>query len=372
MAAARKQKKLLFSASPVIDLTADGDAATAEEDSGISSQEEKRKAAAGLHKPSRIPIAPIFKKGKRPIRLLLIRHAHTQGYHLPNTPLSADGVQQALELGATLATHTFDAVIVSPLMRALQTACIALGRYQQILQVHAAANRTVKHPPTPPLSGALPPTLSSLARALGNHAAAKRSENQHVIQQSAGASGSSAASFAAAASGTAGPAVRVVVAPVLREALGTMGDVGQYGETAVTRLSSALARRSRTEADRRPAAAAGGVGSQGVDPSTVLPWCDEELLEQQLQPLPWGWWLSKDGRPPPFKGKEGGDRGHGMSIEPRSQLLTRVGLFRKALTRLPAHVTCVAVVSHNHFLKAFSGARKGWMFTQLKEEVVEV
>ena len=366
----KKQSRIPFSSVPVIDLTADDDSQQAGQAADPGQTSPVKAGPQRVPKRARASIAPIFKKGKRSIRLLLIRHAHTQGYHIPNTPLSADGVQQAIELGTLLAEHDFQAVIVSPLMRAMQTACIALGQYESELR-----GRGDEAPPYTPLTAALPASLASLARALGNHAAAKRSENQAVLSEpavAAAAGGSTAAAVPACDAACASRHVPVVVAPVIREALGTAGDVGQGGKTAAVRLSAALARRARTERDKRSQGCCGGDDRGTVDPGTVQPWVNDDLLLSQLGVLPWGWWLDKAGKPPPSKVAEGGDKGTGMSIEPRSELLARVGLFRKALARLPPHVTSVAVVSHNHFLKAFSGSRKGWFFTQLKEETVEV
>ena len=90
---------------------------------------------------------------KRSFRILLIRHAKTQGYSKRNTPLSQLGVQQAIHLGQfVLSQHSVDAVVTSPLLRALQTTCIALGAAQRV----ARANPELS-PPSEAAAASAPP-----------------------------------------------------------------------------------------------------------------------------------------------------------------------------------------------------------------------
>lgn len=72
-------------------------------------------------------VAPMFRAvAERPPRrtLILLRHAVTQGYHLRDTPLSAEGARAARATRVFTAARP-DVVVCSPLTRALQTLLLA-------------------------------------------------------------------------------------------------------------------------------------------------------------------------------------------------------------------------------------------------------
>lgn len=100
-------------------------------------------AAASPPPPQPSPprrLAPLFTAAgapqPKPKRLILIRHGVTEGYHIIDTPLSPEGRRQAAALGVGCEhLRQLDAVVVSPLRRALQTAVLALGQAWELQPV---------------------------------------------------------------------------------------------------------------------------------------------------------------------------------------------------------------------------------------------
>lgn len=357
-----------------------------------------------------VPLAPIFAPGKRVVRLLLIRHAETQGYGIRNTPISHWGVQQSLTLAGTLQEYEVDLLVVSPLMRALQTACLALsGRSDAAtpstsaaLQQQAAAEAAAAgaaggdaaagaEAPVATASahgvplaacratGEVPGELHSFVRAQGAFGAAKEFSRRDALRKlvAAGHLTPEAAQEQGAHplpdASDGAPVVPVVVSPLVREALNCVGDAGEDGATVSERLSGALADSTRTEVRAGGRGRAVEATSPGyVRPADAAPWSDD-ALHTQLATLPEHWWLSHAGKADiaaKLDPATGRPRQH--ITENSASCRKRAGAFRKSLARLPRHVRTVAVVAHSHWLKSFLGVRKGWAFTQLKVEHVEV
>lgn len=87
---------------------------------------------AGAASTPRNDIAPLFQRSASR-QLICIRHGHTLGYHAVDTGLSEEGRSQAASLLHTVpSVADVDAIICSPLTRAMLTCCIAFAAHKHV------------------------------------------------------------------------------------------------------------------------------------------------------------------------------------------------------------------------------------------------
>ena len=309
------------------------------------SEEEVKGAAPGVASSRHPPVHHFFRKQseKRKLKLLLVRHSHTQGYDRLNTPLSQHGVALTGSLAAHLSTMDFQAVITSPLLRALQTTCLALGG-GGATQGSSATPRTFSAEVTASWTAFAQQHLSHLTKS--------------APSSQTGTAGATAASPSAC--------VPVFVSPLVRERTCCIGDVGEDGSRLAERLKAALARPHRTEGQMGPSGPGQGPHTDLLPDPHPATWSPPELVEQ-LHNLPPGWWVPSQQHRSAL-----GQSYTGPGRETRPGLLKRVTAFRRSLALLPPHVTTVVVVAHNHFLKALANTRKGWDFCEVRPLTVAV
>jgi broad specificity phosphatase PhoE len=275
-----------------------------------------RGAAAVANKvPRRVPT---LLSGAPPKRLVLIRHGETNGYHLRDTDLSPVGRAQAGALGTYSALAGVEAVVVSPLTRALQTAVLAFAHGRQL------DARLLPGGGTSGGSALVPPDGGA-----------------------ADSNSSAAVSTSSQQSSSALPALPLYVTHLARELAGTKGDVGTDWRAHHPSSGAAV-----------PAASSSSSATAGRPvPPELRP------LLPTLAGLPQRWWAlhhsgtaaaggKASASPSSSSASSPADDGAAqaqLAPESRESLRRRVAALRDALRALP-HRT-VAVVAHAHTLR---------------------
>lgn len=259
-----------------------------------------------------VPRPPALLGGAPPKRLVLVRHGETNGYHLRDTDLSPAGRAQASALRAHAALSSVEAVVVSPLTRALQTAVLAFAHGRQLDVRHLPGGR----------GGGM----------------------------SAGAADTTTTAVTVASSSTYSAALPLYVTHLARELAGTKGDVGTDW-------------RLHHQGDGTAVSAPGRPVPPELRP--LLP---------VLAGLPPQWWaqhLSGATLTSSSQGPSSSSSSSAASASPaeavhesRESLRRRVAALRDALRALP-HRT-VAVVAHAHTLRELGQLPSAMGFCEIR------